>query len=410
MDNPYIEWRKHENIRSLTLPNIEKFYEDLLNIEHSWSGRMDISNIGNTFIMESEQLLINAIELFELGYFDSAYYSLRSAVEISTTMVYLADMPDEEKELLLDAWKDTKDFPMQGQMIKQLTVKGNVFIDMKNKMPNFFAEVKKLNALLNKYVHKQGLRHFYVSRNNPINAKQTQDVFVKNFEYYLKHCIGIVAVMRLAIDPFPVLLMDDDILYRCFDSMTEPYTKEFVKEYIGQPTVDAYKTTDIFKYAYDGFICNERKNEAVFNIVKYQYIDSLRMDEILLQLNLMDRCDGICTLIVYACNKVVKVYAFNGLQSYFTEKKANRKSLSWSSEDFDRFRNADSSINQPYDEDYISVFQFENDYYYAEHNELLTMDEYAKIAGLVIGALYKANESQMDNSVGGEELNRQNNA
>lgn len=148
MGNSYIEWRKHENIRPLALHNKEKFYHDFQNIEHSWSGRMDIGNIGNTFIIEAEQQLINSIELFELGYFDCAYYSLRSAVDLSTTMVYLADMPDEEKDLLLDAWKETKDFPMQGQIIKQLSAKGNVFTDMKNKMPTFFAEAKKLSTAL----------------------------------------------------------------------------------------------------------------------------------------------------------------------------------------------------------------------------------------------------------------------
>ena len=61
------------------------------NIEHSWSGRMDIGGIGNTFIVEAEQQLVNAIELFEIGYFDCAYFSLRSAIDLSTTMVYLAD-------------------------------------------------------------------------------------------------------------------------------------------------------------------------------------------------------------------------------------------------------------------------------------------------------------------------------
>src|SRR5665647_232883 len=147
MSNPYIDWRMYENIRPLTLPNKEKFYHDLMNIEHSWSGRMDIGNLGNTFIIEAEQQLINGIELFEKGYFDCAYYSLRSAVDLSTTMVYLADMPDEEKEILLEAWKETKDFPMQGQIIKQLSAKGNVFTDMKNKMPDFFAKAKELSLI-----------------------------------------------------------------------------------------------------------------------------------------------------------------------------------------------------------------------------------------------------------------------
>lgn len=72
MDEYYIGWRKNQNLRPLKLENKEKYYYDLVNIEHSWSGRMDI-NIGNTFIMEAEQQLINAIELFEMGYFDCAY-------------------------------------------------------------------------------------------------------------------------------------------------------------------------------------------------------------------------------------------------------------------------------------------------------------------------------------------------
>lgn len=53
--------------------------------------------------------------------FDCAYYSLRSAVDISTTMVFLDDMPDDGCEKFLSAWKSTADFPMQGQMIKQLS-------------------------------------------------------------------------------------------------------------------------------------------------------------------------------------------------------------------------------------------------------------------------------------------------
>lgn len=46
----FVEWRKKENVRSIEIPNKSILYRDLMNIEHSWSGRMD-TNIGNTFIM-----------------------------------------------------------------------------------------------------------------------------------------------------------------------------------------------------------------------------------------------------------------------------------------------------------------------------------------------------------------------
>lgn len=392
MSDSYVERRRHEYIRPIALPNRKKFYYDLMNIEHSWTGRMDIGNIGNTFIVEAEQQLINAIELFGQGYFDCAYYSLRSAVELSTTMVYLADMPDEEKENLLDAWKETKDFPMQGQMIKQLSAKGNIFTDMKNKMPDFFAKAKELSEFLNKYVHKQGLSHFYISRNHPLNFRKLQDVFIKNFEDCLKQCVSIVAVMRLAIDPFPILLMDEEILYRCYDSMTSPYSSDFVDEYIGQSVIDAYKTTDIYQGTYEYFINDEKKNEAVFNIVKHQYIDSRKMDEILAQLHLMSKCDIICTLMVYACDKVVKTYSLGGFYMYFTDKNSNRQTHSTSSLDFRDFADAPEKINQPYDEAYISVFIFDEEYYYAEHNDKLEDDDLAKIVGTIAGVLFRMKE------------------
>ena len=388
MTDSYVGWRKNQNIKPITLPGKEKYYSDLINIEHSWSGRMD-TNICNTFIMEAEQLLVNAMEMFELGYFDCAYYSLRSAVDISTTMVFLSDMPDEDREKYLSAWKETDDFPMQGQMIKQLSRQGNVFADMVSKMPDFFAAAKALSAELNKYVHKQGLEHFYISRNHPINQHKPLDGFIKSFETYLQRCIGVVAVMRLAIDSFPILLMDEEILYRCFDSMTEPYGEDFVEKYIGESIISQYKDTDIYVGTYDSFMNDEKKKESVFNVMKHQYIDSKKMDEIFSQFHLLSKADIICVLMVAASKKVVKVYCCDGLAMYFTDRNTNRRVLSWSSADFKMFVEAEERINQPYDEAYVSVFTFSNEQFYIEHNEKLDTDEVRTIIDFVSGTIAK---------------------
>lgn len=49
--------------------------------------------------MELVQLITNAISLFEKGYFDSAYYSLRQSLETALIMVYLSDLEgDKEKK------------------------------------------------------------------------------------------------------------------------------------------------------------------------------------------------------------------------------------------------------------------------------------------------------------------------
>lgn len=376
--NRFVEWRKQENVRPLVLPNKEKFYLDLQNIEYSFSGRMDEVSI-NTFIMEAAQLLVNAMELFEMGYFDCAYYALRTAVDVSTTMVFLVDMPEAEQNKWVDKWKNTEDFPMQHQMVKSLFQSGYVLSDMKNNMSEFFNDAKELSQRLNKYVHKQGFQHFYVSRNHCINQNKSQENFINNFEFYLKKCIGVVAVMRLAADPFPVLLMDNEILYRCFESITEPYSQDFVDEFIGVETIEKYKKTNIYQGTYEAFINNEKKNQATFDVAHHQYINTLEMSDILEQLHLLTVHDAISVMIVKGCDKVVKVYAIGGFYSYFTERHTSRKAQSWNSSDFNSFQHSEAKYNQEYGEAYISVFFFKDDAFFAEHNEPLTDEDIESI-------------------------------
>ena len=69
-------------------------------------------------------------------------------------------------------------------MIKGLSQYGDVFVDMLAKMPQFFNDAKRLSKELNKYVHKQGLQHFYVSRNHPMNQNKSQEQFIEIFEKY----------------------------------------------------------------------------------------------------------------------------------------------------------------------------------------------------------------------------------
>ena len=50
-------------------------------------------------ITEAGQSLANSIKLYELGYFDDAYYSMRSAIELATIML---DVGDNEYEKMVD--------------------------------------------------------------------------------------------------------------------------------------------------------------------------------------------------------------------------------------------------------------------------------------------------------------------
>lgn len=382
----YIKYIEDNNILKNSSFDKLKYYMDIYNIEHSLSGRLD-GNISNLFIMEAAQQLINAVKLFSDGYFDCAYYLLRSAIELSTIMVFLVDMPEDERKRYLDAWMETLDFPMQGKIIQELSRNGDIFVDMKEKMPVFFDNAKNLSSELNKFVHKQGVQYFYSYVPFGIHISDRIMALEDTFKGHLKQCIGIVAVMRLAIDPFPILLMDKDILYRCFDSITTPYTESFVDEYIGKDIIDCYKKTDIYINLYDSFIHNEEKSESVFLVTNHEYITSTLIKEILLQKHLLSKSDLVSVLLVASNNKVVKVYCGNGFLQYYTDRNTKRIKLSWSSEDFKRFANSKKLINQVYDEAYISVLKFDNEIYFIEHNEKFEQTEIKAINDFIIKEL-----------------------
>ena len=367
------------NIRPLTLDRKEKYEADLCNIENSWSGRGDCFTVCNTFIQEACQLLHNSLSLFEQGFFDCAFFALRSAIEVSTTIVYLADMPDDTKEDSMHAWKKKRRFPMRKDMLKALAQNVDAFADMRHKMDDFFGAAEKLCNELHKYVHKQGFEYFYVSRNHLLERHKPLDDFILQFEDYFKKAVGTVAVMRLAIDPFPVLLMDDEICHRCFEALTEPYSADFVGEYIGWDTISSFKSTVIYCEPYNYFMGFEYKNEAVYNISHHFYIDTAEESDIMEQIHLLDETAAVSTMIALSMAKTTKIYSHDGISQYFTDRPTKRTRLEFSSADFVRFRNSENPQNQKYNEAYITVFSFDGETYWIEHNDLLSEDEISQV-------------------------------
>ena len=117
--------------------------------------------------------------------------------------------------------------------------------------------------------------------------------------------------------------------------------------------------------------------------MKYQYIDSQRIEEIFEQLHLLPLDDIICVLLVASCTKTVKVYSHNGIMMYFTDRNTNRKAMSWSGFEFKQFSEAENPVNQPFDEVYISVFSFTDTLFFVEHNEVLAKAEVEEMTRLV---------------------------
>ena len=366
----------HDNwyIKPIELPNADKYIFDLYNIAlantgfvHAWDS--------NLFFEEAVQLIANAIKLFQLGYFDCAFYSLRQSIETSIGTIYLTENPDKKNN-----WNALQSGFESGKMSHELKNKETAFRDMVQKMPHFFKDIRNAQLSINKYVHKQGASSFYTIRKNPFLQKRkhiAEGQLLNDFEDFLKVCIAAVAVYRLSIDALPVVLMDEDMLYRSGDFITSPYSEEFVDRYIGKDNIEAFKTTQIYNDFCTSLKRNEKQNEAVFNLIHWNYYDRNRMDEYNEQFHLCSILDKIPVCLFAISTKISQVFV-DAIHWYTSDVKSNNKHTSitlGASYYEEQFSKSDSNYNLPYYNVFLSRCQINDDYTYFEHNQTLSNDE-----------------------------------
>jgi len=368
MSFDFIKNRESKNIIPTSIPDKETYYLDLINIQNSFTSRPD-ATFSNDFFGEALQLIINAITLYEKGYFDCAFYSLRQSLEISTTIVYFVDDDEANRNKEFKKWNNEEGFPQQGQMLNQLKDRKREFSDMKDKMSLYFEEVELTKRKINKYVHKQGFDKFYVYRSDSFEKSFDKTKMFKDFEASLIKSIGAIAVFRLAIDPYPILLNDESIYRRTVQLMTDSYSDSFLKKYIGDTHVNAYKETEFYKTHYDYFIQNEEMSPAVTALVKNEFVDRTKIDEIKKQRHLLSRHHLVIVTLFSFSKKIAQIHCFGGLLFYFSDTVSTRKRLGYSSEDFKRFEDNPQKFNTKYDGAFLSCITKWDEKYYIEHIE-----------------------------------------
>ena len=361
-------------IKPLELCNAEKYIMDINKISFAATGFIHAWE-SNLFFEEACQLLVNAIRLFLRGYYDCAFYSLRQSIETSIGIIYLTANPDKE-----DEWKRRCDGFESGAMSKWLREYEPTFKDIREKMHSFFDNVWDVQKRMNKYIHKQGYASFYQVTRNPFLVQQkgtSESQIIMDFEYYLKLCIGAVAIYRLAIDALPVVLMDEDIRLRTGDLITEPYSQEFVDTYIGSENIEAFKTTEIYKDFYESLHRNEKQNDAVYDLIHFQYYNREKMDDYMAQLHLCSFTDRIAMCLYTISVKISHVFV-DGIHWYHSDVKSsnNDKSITVGLSYFeDFFSDTENDFNKCYYNVFLSRCQINGNYTYFEHNEMLSENE-----------------------------------
>lgn len=354
----------------IELKNAQEYVFDIESIRYAMTGIVNAWD-SNRFFEEATQMLLNAVSLFQQGFFDAAFYSMREAIELSIGTIYLISNKDK-----LNSWKKQEKGFESGKMAAFLRDHEATFSELRKNMAPFFDNVRETEAKINKYVHKQGFITFYSHLYNSEELKKRFYKISSDFEKYISVCIGAVAVYRLALDPLPVVLMDDDLRMRSPDLLTEPYTKDFVDKYIGEEAIEAYKQTEFYQGFRDALAVEPKQNDAVYDLIHYQIFDRKKIKDIESQMGLLSLYDKIAYLIFTTSDKISKLFVY-GLLPYVSDvqSKRNAKGLTAGTSYFEQFFSKGGDFNIPYEGVFLSRCKIRGDYTYFEHNEKLSEDE-----------------------------------
>lgn len=401
MNSDFEKVIEEESLRPIKVPGKESYFSDIREIAGSLAFFIGKKYaIAYELVRETEKMLINAVALFEKGYFDAAFYMLRQTLEICMTIAYFLELPDDEREKKFRDWKSSiADFPGTGSM-RRILEKAEFSIDFKDfmsKMPSFFDEFKQTYSRLNKYTHKQGFRYFYTIRCRRVDGAEMDKILLANFTDNLERCIGCALMFRLMIDPLPILRLDEEIEYRIADPIMFPLSPRVVQKYIGEQRLEEYRPTNLCCGFRKSILDNyERMTEATYTYVNMDHIDRKDIPKVLKQAHLLTLRQRVQLSLIAGFPQIAAIVSYDGLWHCFTDVKSNRTDVSESSEEYRQLRESGNWANQKFKGVFATVVRIKDDYYTLEHNEPLdpmTVIELGKFAQGLIDQI-EAQESE----------------
>ena len=359
-------------------PQGEEHLLALYNIENAMVGVVGAMH-SNVFFSEACHLIANAISLFRSGYFDCAFYSLRSALELSIGTLYITEKGEDE----IKKWAKQEDGFEQGNMVKYLIKNASIYANMRDKMADYFEGIRKIQLRINKYVHKQGFSSFYSFHAGNIYMK-SREKRLNDFDDFVIHCIGAVAVYRLAIDPLPVILADEKLMYKSPDFITEPYSNNFIEKYIGLRHIECYKRTQLYKDYYTYINNRETQNECVFMLINGAYYDRSYNDAILEQFHLLSFNEQMAVVLFSVSTKISNLIINNVFYSSNIKSKRVSGGItigeSFFNELFEKYPN-EKTIE--YYNVFLSRVRVCDEWGYIEHNEKFNAKEMETLTQIV---------------------------
>ena len=367
--------RFNENEKA-TLPQRENIIDAICSLELMTVGQGD-RLFCNSFLTESVRLLKNSVFLFEEGYFDCAFYSIRQATETVNNMLYIANKGKSE----LIKWNDKGYFPMNTRIVKQLSEIDAFYSEVKEAISNFFVAHEELMKKSHKIIHKQGFDTFYMIRNNPAYGTNfCKEDEISLFSDFLTQTICMMIILYIIVDPISLVLSDEDLSMRFnFDPMAEPANVEYLQEHLGFDAVTKIKMTSYFTEFSKFFKEKEKMLPATFDVVRNNAFDLDCLEEIQSQRHLLNEYEKLILDLLLANIKFTQIYPECYLFGYITSIQSNYQKMEWSSNEYEKYLDVPESFNLSYHTIFRSIIKGPNSNWLLEHNVPFSDQDIEKI-------------------------------
>lgn len=350
----------------------------------------------NGFMMESVELIKHALFLYEDGYFDCAFYSLRQSVEIMNSMLLLSDDEDQLKKWRAKAW-----FPMD-KRVKDLLEKNNAaYSEIKEKIPEFFIRYDELLKAANKYIHKQGFDSFYAYYGWVWANKDAEKDRTALFVELMKHAIGMILIMDIALDPLSLALSDPEVdSHIPFDAMTEPIPVHMFEEFLSIELLDKIKETDHYQTVRQYFLNQEELNDATYGVRRYQFFDIHSLSDIEKQQSFLDVYELLMLRVLQAGIPATHFYTDYNILGYSTSNTPKKHITHHSSNQFEKYIGEENAPNIPWNEMFISIFKFLDTHFVIQHDHELSDSDISTVSSLIaeVNKQYQLLEEALNNT------------